>query len=173
MMADMASVVHRKKVLVGAPVPISIASLSLRNYRGDEDIAPWLALRERAFARQKLGVRQWDEEDFRHQFLEKPWWRPDWMWFADAQVENESYVGTVTIALRQTPASATPVVHWLCVLPQWRRRGVGHLLMNALERAAWDAGFREVALETHTAWREAATFYDALGYQVVTAGPAT
>ena len=174
MMSGMASVIQRIRVLSDRPDSISVAAIRLRHYRGDEDIGVWLNLRQRAFARQTLGVRQWDEQDFRREFLEKPWWRPDWMWFAELRTDDKpNCVGTVTLALRQSLVSTIPVVHWLSVLPQWRRLGVGRLLMNALELAAWDAGFREVALETHAAWREAQGFYDALAYQVVKTGPAT
>ncbi len=42
---------------------------------------------------------------------------------------------------------------------------MGRLLMVHLERAAWDAGYREVFLETHAAWQAAANFYEALGYR--------
>jgi GNAT superfamily N-acetyltransferase len=163
----MAAVVHRKRSLHMRPATVVGARIVLRNYRGEEDIATWLVLREQAFARQKVGVRQWDADDFRREFLDKPWWRPDWMWFAETlDAPAREAVGTVALALRHSEAATVPVVHWLCVLPRWRRRGVGRLLMNALEQAAWDAGFREVALETHEAWREAAAAYVAMGYEV-------
>ena len=139
----------------------------MRAYRGDEDIAIWLALREQAFAHQKVGVRQWDADDFRRELLDKPWWRPEWMWFAETTAAQPTEpIGTITLAIRQSAIGAVPVVHWLCVLPRWRRRGVAKVLMNTLEQAAWDAGYREVALETHEAWREAAAAYEALGYKV-------
>jgi GNAT superfamily N-acetyltransferase len=159
----MATVVHRQRALHARPPSSSAPDVVLRSYRGKEDITTWLRLREQAFARQKVGVRQWDADDFRREFLEKPWWRPDWMWFAET-LASES-IGTVTLAIRQSASAAIPVVHWLCVLPNWRRRGIGRLLMNTLEQAAWDAGYREVALETHEAWREAAAAYEAMGYR--------
>jgi GNAT superfamily N-acetyltransferase len=123
-------------------------------------------LRERAFAREKLGVRRWNVADFRGEFLDRPWWRPDWMWFAEEPLAGP--VGTVALALRQSAEGTVPVVHWLCVLPTWRRRGIGRLLMTNLEQAAWDEGYRQVALETHESWRAAAALYDSLGYGVVT-----
>lgn len=57
-----------------------------------------------------------------------------------------------------------PVVHWLLVDPNYRRRGIGRLLMNCLERAAWDAGHRELQLETHAGWSAAVAFYQSIGY---------
>jgi GNAT superfamily N-acetyltransferase len=164
----MTAIVHRQRRLDARPSLSSIRGVSLRSYRGEVDIAPWLRLRERAFARQKVGVRQWDADDFHREFLDKTWWRPEWMWFAEAgDAPHADPIGTVTLAIRQSRDAAVPVVHWLCVLPAWRRRGVGRLLMNMLEQAAWDAGHREVALETHEAWREAAAAYEAMGYEVV------
>jgi GNAT superfamily N-acetyltransferase len=161
----MAAVIHRKRNLQIRPASLSAPDVAVRTYRGEEDISIWLRLREQAFARQKVGLRQWNADDFRRELLEKPWWRSDWMWFAET-LQSE-VIGTVTLAIRQSAAATVPVVHWLCVLSGWRRRGIGKLLMNTLECAAWDAGYREVALETHEAWREAAVAYEAMGYQVV------
>jgi GNAT superfamily N-acetyltransferase len=170
----MASVVQRKHLLTHRPGMVSASGVRLRTYEGDHDILGWLSLRERAFAREKLGVRQWDVADFHGEFLDRPWWRPDWMWFAEAmEVRLDGPIGTVALALRQSAEGTVPVVHWLCVRPAWRRRGVGRLLMSTLEQAAWDAGYQEVALETHQAWRAAAACYDALGYQVIKPRQAT
>jgi GNAT superfamily N-acetyltransferase len=163
----MSAVVHRKRLLLARPRSMEILGVAVRNYAGPHDIPGWLRLRDLAFARQKVGIRQWDEGDFRREFLDKPWWRPEWMWLAfTGDGQPSQAIGSVTLAIRQSASAAVPVVHWLCVSPRWRRHGVGRLLMSILEQAAWDAGYREVALETHEAWREAASLYDALGYEV-------
>ena len=44
---------------------------------------------------------------------------------------------------------------------------------QSIREALDAAGYREVALETHEAWREAASLYDALGYEVVRRETAT
>lgn len=141
--------------------------LRLRNYEGPHDIEVWLDLRHRAFARQKVGVRRWEAADFQAEFLARPWWDPQRMWFARCQrgLLPERDVGTVALAFRGSGPDAKPVVHWLAVLPEWRRAGVGRLLMSALEAACWDAGYRQVWLETHAAWTAAKRFYEALGYR--------
>jgi GNAT superfamily N-acetyltransferase len=95
------------------------------------------------------------------------------MWFAESQEKLAGPVGTVTLAIRQSAEDAVAVVHWLCVLPSWRQRGIARFLMTTLEQAAWDAGHRRVALETHEAWRAAAACYDALGYEVIKPRQAT
>ncbi|MEX2139055.1 MAG: GNAT family N-acetyltransferase [Pirellulales bacterium] len=170
----MASVVQRKHLLTLRPAVAAVAGVGLRTYEGDHDIRGWLSLRERAFARENLGVRRWAVADFHGEFQDRRWWRPDWMWFAEATEERlDGPIGTVALALRESVGGTVPVVHWLCVLPGWRRHGVGRLLMCTLEQAAWDAGYREVALETHEAWRAAAACYDALGYEVIKPRQAT
>jgi GNAT superfamily N-acetyltransferase len=133
----------------------------LRIYAGPQDIDRWLAIRREAFAGEPIGVGDWSEADFRREFLAKPWWRPEAMWFADAS--NES-VGTITLARRGVGAGSKPVMHWLAVVPQWRRRGIGRLLIATLEAAAWDTGEREIHLETHAAWASALSLYKSVGY---------
>jgi mycothiol synthase len=163
----MAIVLQYVHELQARPDSMTVPGVDIRNYRGGDDIEPWLALRERAFARQSVGVRTWDRHDFQREFLDRWWWRPERMWFAEAaQPSGESLVvGTVTLAMRGPSEKAVPAVHWLAVHPAWRGRGVGRLLMSALESAAWDAGYRTVLLETHAAWTAAARFYEALGYR--------
>ena len=175
----MASVLQLTKTLVARPVPLSLPQVGVRAYQGPADMGSWLELRSRAFARQKLGVRHWNEADFAAEFLAKSWWRSDWMWFAEhlpADGSSPHVIGSVTLAIRghlpeadkrqgSDTLTGKGVVHWLAVLPRERRRGVGRLLMDTLEAAAWDADFRQVSLETHAAWGEAVEFYDTLGYR--------
>ena len=162
----MTTVLQLTRTIDERPVPAEIADVRLRHYEGPHDIPVWLELRRRSFARQKVGVRDWDESDFQREFLSKSWWRPQAMWFAEMQplLLPAIAVGTVTLALRGEGSSAKPVVHWLAVLPGYRRRRVGRLLMCALETAVWDDGGRQVWLETHSQWLEAARLYESLGY---------
>ncbi len=180
----MPSVLHLCRRLVSPPDLPSIADIQVRHFAGDADIAPWLELRHQAFARQRIGVRQWSHSDFLDEFVHRWWWRPDHMWLADdlqlsplgrGQVEDSPrrgegvpahrrLVGAVTLAMRGNPDDARPVIHWLMVLPSRRRRGIGRLLIAHLERAVWDAGHRTIWLETHAHWEAAAKFYDSLGY---------
>lgn len=161
----MAIVMQLTRVLSRRPVVPAVDGVRLRNYQGPADAETWLDLRRRAFARQQVGVGDWDEADFRREFLDKTWWRPEAMWFAEADAHaGTSTVGMITLAERGDGLGARPVVHWLAVLGSHRRRGIGHLLVATVEAAAWDAGFRQVWLETHSAWKEAARLYEALGY---------
>ena len=160
-----------------------LPGIRLRHFESEADIDAWLSLRQKAFARERHGIRSWDRRDFQAEFLDKPWWNPHRMWLAAVQgsspglssrvdllpAEPQPLAGSVTLALRTTPHEVRPVVHWLAVAPRWRRRGIARLLIAALEQACWDAGFRQVWLETHEQWRAATDCYRALGYSLVTA----
>ena len=50
------------------------------------------------------------------------------------------------------------------VLPAWRRRGIGQLLMETLLKGAREAGVRQVALEVIAQNRAARALYAALGF---------
>jgi GNAT superfamily N-acetyltransferase len=165
----MGSVLHLYRTLQEPPELPGLPGVDLRHFAGPNDIGAWLELRHRAFAREQVGVRQWQPTDFEAEFLIKPWWRPERLWFAEAKtglpgLRTRSAVGTITLAFRGTGETAQPVIHWLAVLPGWRRRGVARLLLAALEKSCWDAGYREIGLETHAAWIAARRFYEQAGY---------
>jgi GNAT superfamily N-acetyltransferase len=164
----MINVLQMTKRLETAPSLAPVDGVAVRTFL-PENVAAWLALRDRAFARERVGVRAWSEADFRGEFLDRWWWRPQWMWLAEHAESDRTaeLVGSVTLAMRGSEEAARPVVHWLIVAPRWRRRGVGRLLLSNLERAAWEAGHHEIWLETHAQWEAAVKFYEALGYRVV------
>jgi GNAT superfamily N-acetyltransferase len=169
----MAVVLQMSRVLAERPAALSVPGIALRHFAGPDDVELWLDVRRRAFARERYGVRDWNAADFAREFLDKAWWQPELMWFAvpaDSLLIQPKAVGTVTLARRGNTTEAKPVVHWLAVLPAWRRRNVGRLLMSAVEAACWDAGDRQVWLETHAAWNAAVRFYESLGYRAVGAG---
>lgn len=163
----MQNVLQLSKAIVSLPELAQIPGVRLRTYTGPDDIRLWLELRHRAFARLQVGVRQWTPADFESEFVTKWWWRPERMWFAEAVMPatDKQMVGTITLAMRGEEPVAKPVIHWLAVLPAWRRRGIGRLLVSALETHAWEAGHRRIYLETHTAWTAAVELYDKLGYR--------
>jgi GNAT superfamily N-acetyltransferase len=165
----MAIVLQMTRLLTHRPTLAEVPGVRLRNYAGPDDIEVWLDVRRRAFARQKVGISGWDAADFHREFLSKPWWCPGSMWLAetDPLLLPAKTVGTVTLARRGDAPHDKPVVHWLCVAPGHRLRGVGRLLMATLESAVWDSGERQVWLETHSAWIEALRLYESLGYEPV------
>lgn len=162
----MTSVLHFRRQLLGPPDAASAPGISVRNIVIPDDVADWLALRDRAMAGQIPPVRTWSDADFFAEMQSKPWWRPERTWLALAS-EAAVPIGAVTLARREGAASIVPVVHWLLVDPEWRRRGIGRLLISRLEVAAWNDGWREIELETHAGWSAAVAFYQSIGYAPV------
>lgn len=164
------SVLQMSHPLAAEPVVEPVRGVTLRCFSGPDDIDAWLDIRHQAFAKQQIGVRRWSRADFEAEILDKWWFKPECLWIAEATSllgSSPNPVGTVTMAMRGDRANARPAVHWLAVLPSWRRKGIGRLLLATLERAAWDAGHRAVLLETHSAWSSALHLYEAAGYRTV------
>jgi GNAT superfamily N-acetyltransferase len=159
------SVLHLRKELLVPPVERFVAGVEVRSIRVPEDIGAWLELRKRATAGLKPRVRDWTDDDFAAEMLENPWWREEASWIAAA--DDSSIIGAVTLGVRTGSSRSVAIVHWLLVDPALRRRGVGRMLLSHLERAAWDAGWREIELETHAKWMEAVAFYHSMGYAAV------
>jgi GNAT superfamily N-acetyltransferase len=163
----MSNVLQLRRKLLVRPVVPQVPGVTLRSYQAAEDIEAWLRIRHRTFAKESLGVREWTAADFQREFLTKPWWQPERMWLAEAGdlLHAQQPVGAVTWADRGAQGAIVPAVHWLMVLPGWRRRGIAALLMAAMEQACWDAGHRELFLETHASWTAAAKFYQQHGWE--------
>ena len=162
----MSAVLHFRRQLFRPPDAVDVPGFSVRNIAIPDDVAGWLALRDRAMADQVPRARPWSAADFFSEMQSKPWWRSERTWFAFA-LEASCPIGAVTLALREGADSTIPVVHWLLVDPAWRRRGVGRLLISHLELAAWNDGWREIELETHAGWAAAVAFYQSIGYAPV------
>lgn len=162
----MPAVLHFRRQLFRPPDVGVVPGFSVRNIAMPDDVAAWLALRDRAMAGKSPRIRTWSESDFFSEMKSKSWWRPERMWLAFGS-ETATPVGAVTLALREGAVSTIPVVHWLLVDPDWRRRGVGRLLVSHLELAAWNDGWREIELETHVGWAAAVAFYQSIGYALV------
>jgi GNAT superfamily N-acetyltransferase len=168
MLRVMLPILHLRKQLVHPPAVRFADAIDVRHMVLPDDIAAWLALRERAMKGQTPQVRPWTQEDFLGEMAQTAWWRSDWTWLAIAdRVAGTDLAGAVSLAVREGRSTSVPIIHWLLVDPACRRRGIGHLLVSHLERAAWDAGWREVQLETHAGWAEAVAFYHSIGYAPV------
>jgi GNAT superfamily N-acetyltransferase len=175
----MSSLLHFRRQLLRPPDVVDVPGISVRNFVVSEDVDAFLVLRDRAMADQIPMVRTWSQNDLHVELLSKPWWSVErcWVVVAGDPVTRRSpaigtncsggLVGSVTLALRQGVSRSVPVVHWLLVDPAWRRRGVGRLLLSYLELAAWNDGWRELELETHTKWESAVAFYQSMGYALV------
>ena len=170
----MATVLQLVRRLESCPAVSPPTQWRLRHYAGPSDVDLWLALREAAFADSTIAVRRWTPEDFARELTAKSWWRPEALWFVESAAGIVPLaVGTATLAWRGSAGGGKPVIHWLAVLPEYRRRGVARLLVAQLERLVWQSGGREVALETHAAWTDAVAFYRAIGYREPASDQAT
>ncbi len=158
------NVLQLRKCLVARPELPEISEIVVRNYVGPGDIPLWSNLLDAAFTAAQPPVRHMDGSEFSRQIQGSHWWSAKRMWFAETNNTSEP-VGTVTLGLRQGKTRTSPSIHWLAVHPAWRRVGVARLLMAHLEQSCWDAGFRQVDLETHRGWRAAKKFYQTLGYR--------
>ncbi len=160
-------ILHFRKELSAPPVAKRAPNVSIRTIEVPDDVAAWLQLRDRAIAGLTPLPRSWTTADFLAEMLDKPWWRADRCWIAEASDSPHTaptMIGSATLAERVRIHNSTLVVHWLIVDPTWRRRGIARLLMSHLEQIAWDAGHREVQLETHAGWSAAVAFYQSIGY---------
>ena len=160
----MADVMQMTKPLLARSAIPEHPAVAVRNYRGPDDIAIWLEIRRQAFATEKPAARRWTADDFTAEVLDKPWWSPARMWLAE-NVEDGSPLGTVMLVMRAGGDEVRPVVHWLAVVPRWRRLGLARLLMAHLEDYCWQQGYRQINLETHANWQAAVQLYHALGFR--------
>lgn len=156
---------------------VSIKGFAIRNIRLPGDVAPWLSLRGAAFEDVRPRPGRWTPGDFdrelcRHRALESVQ-----TWVAEPtepaemteMTENERnpgriLAGSVSLRTWTRDGRQTARVHWLLVHPRFRRCGLGAGLMATLENACWDAGIRQISLETHRDWTAAVAFYRRLGY---------
>ena len=160
------NVLQLKKQLTGRAQIPKVAEVRVRNFSGPRDIPVWADLITAAFAAARPPVRRWSPAECERRILQQPWWKAQRMWFTETN-EDSQVVGTVTLGFRVGRNGSFPTIQWLAVLPGWRRLGVARLLMAHLERSCWDAGFRQIHLETHRDWREAGEFYQSLGYRMI------
>lgn len=160
-------ILHFRKELSAPPVAKCASSVAIRTIQTPGDVPAWLLLRDRAISGLSPLPRPWTAAGFQSEMLAKPWWRADRCWIAEATKSPQTpptVIGSVTLVERAGEQSRVPVAHWLLVDPNWRRCGVGQLLMSYLEQAAWNVGDRELQLETHAGWSAAVAFYQSIGY---------
>ena len=72
----------------------------------------------------------------------------------------------VGVAALQIESEETGKIHWVYVLPEHQRRGIGTALVTHLEREGREIGLRKLRLTTVEKARWAVSFYKKLGYDL-------
>ena len=156
----MAILVLKKRIAAKERPPIE-AGIGLRSFLGLGDAIAWLELHQVCFSL----PRKWTMKDFQREFVSKPWWSPQSMWFASST--SGGCLGSVTLGVtsHRIEGRNLPSVHWLMVRPDARRRGIGRFLVWQLEDHCRRNGENVVLLETRSDWEEANQFYGTVGYE--------
>ena len=152
------------RVLSNAPRITPCDGIAVRNYEDSTDAERWIELINLAFRDENPPMRCWTVSDFQQRVMQQPGWSPADLFLA--YTANDRLVGSVSIAFRRHPSGRQPALHLLAVRPDTRRRGIARMLVAILESAVWHRGYREIVLETHAGWKDAAQFYAASGYQL-------
>jgi len=94
---------------------------------------------------------------------------PIWLAFDD-----ETPVGTAAAMCRSDPGAVHPsgcYIRGMGVLPDWRSRGIGYLLLNAIEQFATENGADRLVLSTTPFLDDAIRLYVRFGFERSAAGP--
>jgi len=163
----MSKILHLKKSLAAPLADAFLPGITIRTFGLPRDVPAWLALRDEVFGRLVASGRPWTERDLEREFAGKS------VWIAEANDAGRSIdaepsdvvVGAIALGRCGRPPTDRPSLQWLMVAPAHRRRGIGQALIAVVERAAWDAGERELVLETHADWHDALRLYERCGYR--------
>lgn len=72
-------------------------------------------------------------------------------------------IGTGALVPRK---NSTAEVMRMSVAPNWRRQGIGRMILQALVDRARQAGYRRIILETTETWQEVIAFYLRFGFWI-------
>ena len=129
---------------------------------GDE--AAFVRIKNGAFGAEVGGGRDWTVEDFEKEYLASPYFEPERIFFAEC---NGELVGTTTAWTAEHEGREVGLIHWVAVMPQHRKKGLGWSLnVQALHRLR-ELGYREAVLNTSEQLESAVRLYHRLGFQDV------
>jgi len=137
------------------PMPELPEGYGVRTFQpGDE--ANWLRI-----CRPEFGT-SWDEARLHEQILDKPWFRPEHMFFATYQGQP---VGVATAWQEHEAETETGSLHYIAVQPEHRRKHLGLALTVAVLNCLAERGFRNCALSTDDFRWHAIRLYWKVGFR--------
>jgi ribosomal protein S18 acetylase RimI-like enzyme len=86
-----------------------------------------------------------------------------------SQPDGLPLLGLVTLVAGRSAAGERASIAWLLVHPVARRRGIGRLLVGQALRRAQAQGARKVQVECRADWQGAIAFWEAVGFQRLSA----
>jgi len=149
---------------VATPLPDSPlpSSYRVRTLRPGEEEA-WLRVRNESFREEPIARHAWSLEDFRREFAESPYSERGRIFVAE---HSSEVVGVVAAWVFPYHNVEREMVHWLGVLPQHRRRGLGQALVVEALRFFKASGAKQARLITQSALPKAVRLYRKLGFEV-------
>ncbi|MDE2886831.1 MAG: GNAT family N-acetyltransferase [Gemmatimonadota bacterium] len=139
------------------------AGYRIRTYERGDDTA-FVRIKNAAFMSENAGGRAWTATDFEKEYLSSPHFDPKRVLFA---VFDEKPVGTTTAWTATYRGREVGLIHWVAVVPEHRKKGLGWLLnVRALHKLK-ALGYREATLNTSETLESAVRLYRRLGFEVV------
>ena len=136
---------------------------SFRTYRpGDEH--HWIRLFDLVF-RDLLGsFRPWTHEQFRVQFLDRPVFQAERLFFL---CQEDRPVGSITAWTGDEEGRAVGIVHWVMLDPELRGKGLGRPMMVQCMNRLREEGWPEAFLTTRANLNMAILLYERMGFKTL------
>ncbi len=138
------------------------AGYRIRTYETGDDSA-FVRIKNAAFLSEG-GGRAWTEVDFRKEYLDSPYFEPARVLFA---ICNGEPVGTTTAWTAMNRGKEVGLIHWVAVVPEHRRKGLGWVLNVRAVHKLKELGYGEAILNTSETLESAVRLYHRLGFEVV------
>ena len=139
------------------------AGYRIRTYETGDDAA-FVRIKNAAFMSENGGGRAWTAADFQKEYLDSPYFRPERVLFA---VYNGEPVGTTTAWTAMNRGREVGLIHWVAVVPQHRKKGLGWVLNVRTLQKLKELGYGEAILNTSETLESAVRLYRRLGFEVV------
>ena len=134
----------------------------IRTYETGDDSA-FVRIKNAAFFCEG-GGRAWTEVDFQKEYLDSPYFEPARVLFA---ICNGEPVGTTTAWTAMNWGKEVGLIHWVAVVPEHRRKGLGWVLNVRAVHKLKELGYGDAILNTSETLESAVRLYHRLGFEVV------